>query len=141
MDDWLRLGHWTQGKAYRIERIRLLEENLRLEGDFAPSPLALLAPEDQVFVAAFVRSHGSIKQMEASFGLSYPTIKKRLDRLAEELSFVEAQVHTVATKTAKTGLPGVSSVLDELESGTLDVAAALARLEGAGTTDHSQDMG
>lgn len=135
MEDWQRLDHWTRGKAYRIERVRLVDEELVLEGEFAPSPLASLGVEDQVFVAAFVRAHGSIKQMEAAFGLSYPTIKKRLDRLADRLSFVEAQIQTVAPAPRPLGAAGssaVSQVLDELEAGTLRVQEALARLGAQG---------
>jgi hypothetical protein len=139
MEDWLRLAHWTQGKPYRIERVRLVDEGLLLEGDFAPSPLALLTPEDQVFVAAFVRAHGSIKQMEASFGLSYPTIKKRLDRLAEGLTFVEAQVQTVATKAPTPSAPGLSALLDALETGSMGVAEALARLESKTSADKATE--
>jgi len=132
MEDWQRLDHWTQGRPYRIERVRLAEEGLVLEGDFAPSPLACLTAEDQVFVAAFVRSHGSIKQMEAAFGLSYPTIKKRLDRLAEALSFVAVQVHTVVAAPPPRESSAVARVLDELEAGTLRVQDALERLDPKG---------
>ena len=52
-------------------------------------PLARLAGDDQVFVAAFIRCHGSIKQMEKFFGVSYPTIKNRLNRIGAQLPFAE----------------------------------------------------
>ena len=42
-----------------------------------------------MFVAAFVRAHGSIKEMERTFGVSYPTNKSRLKRIAEHLDFVD----------------------------------------------------
>jgi hypothetical protein len=45
--------------------------------------------DDQIFITAFVRSHGSIKEMERVFGVSYPTIKARLTRIAASLEFVE----------------------------------------------------
>jgi len=41
--------------------------------------------EDQVFVAAFLRSHGSIKEMEQVFGVSLSTIKARLNRISAQL--------------------------------------------------------
>ena len=43
-------------------------------------------------MAAFVKSHGSIKQMEKLFGISYPTVKNRLNRLATKLDFVDISV-------------------------------------------------
>ncbi len=45
--------------------------------------------EDQVFVAAFLRSHGSIKEMEQVFGVELPTVKARLNRIAAALEFVD----------------------------------------------------
>ena len=52
-------------------------------------PLARLSSENQVFIMAFIQCHGSIKDMEQMFGISYPTVKNRLNRLAEELRLVE----------------------------------------------------
>jgi hypothetical protein len=79
-----------------------------------------------VFVAAFVRCHGSIKQMEQYFGVSYPTIKNRLNRIGRELSFVEIEQGPGAeTPAASTR----SDVLDRLSRGELTVAQALDQLK------------
>ena len=80
--------------------------------------LARLSIEDQVFVIAFVRSHGSIKEMERTFGVSYPTIKSRLNRVAEQLDFVD-------TDPAPTG----ADVVDRLRRGEISVQEALTELE------------
>jgi len=64
-------------------------EGNAVEGAFAPPQLACLSLEDQIFVTAFLRSHGSIKEMEQTFGVSYPTIKARLNRIAGQLEFVD----------------------------------------------------
>src|SRR5579864_5373094 len=58
---------------------------LTLEGDFEVSPLGKLNPNDQAFVIAFVRHHGSLKKMESIFGISYPTVKNRLNSIAAVL--------------------------------------------------------
>jgi hypothetical protein len=79
--------------------------------------LAKLGMEDQVFVAAFVRSHGSIKQMEQLFGISYPTVKNRLNRIAEKLKFVEI---TLAEDS--------SDILAQLERGEITAKEAIERL-------------
>ena len=55
--------------------------------------------EDQVFVAAFLKSHGSIKEMEQVFGVSYPTVKARLNRIAGQLEFVETDPKPRAMKS------------------------------------------
>src|SRR5450631_3701077 len=87
--DWQALIKLTGGAAFEIERIRLSGRDVAIEGLFEVPPLAQLAADDQIFVAAFVRCHGSIKQMEKFFGVSYPTIKNRLNRIGTQLPFAE----------------------------------------------------
>jgi hypothetical protein len=117
--DWQVLTQLTRGAALLVERVRLVENGVSVEGSFEPPPLARLSAEDQVFVAAFVKCHGSIKQMEKYFGVSYPTIKNRLNRIGETLSFVEIQSDEA---------PPPSDVLKRLEDGALTVEQALEEL-------------
>lgn len=87
--DWQELTGFTRGERLVIERVRLPEKDIVLEGHFELPPLAQLTMGDQVFVVAFLRSHGSIKDMEELFGISYPTVKNRLKRIAQKLEFVD----------------------------------------------------
>ena len=64
-----------------VTEIKLEKTGITIGGNFDLPPLGRLSYEDQVFVAEFVRSHGSIKQMEKTFGVSYPTIKNRLNQI------------------------------------------------------------
>src|SRR6267154_3133815 len=89
--DWQELTQLTRGQPLVVERVRLTEKDIVVEGRFELPQLARLSLEDQVFVTAFVRSHGSIKEMEQVFGVSYPTIKSRLTRIANSLEFVETE--------------------------------------------------
>lgn len=116
--DWQELTQLTQGAALVVERVRLPERDIAIEGSFALPPLASLNLEDQVFVAAFVQCHGSIKQMEQYFGVSYPTIKNRLNRIGEQLNFVQV-----------TPASDREDALAQLEQGTITVEEALKRLE------------
>ncbi len=124
--DWQSLTKLTQGGRILVERVLLVESRVRIEGRFEPPPLARLAAEDQVFVAAFVRCHGSIKQMEKYFGVSYPTIKNRLNRIGEALSFVEI---------GRDEAPTTSDVLTRLEQGAITVAEALEQLRAGEKED------
>ncbi|MCM3877929.1 MAG: DUF2089 domain-containing protein [Thermoanaerobaculia bacterium] len=117
--DWQALTNITRGASILVERVRLADRDVSIEGSFEPPALARLAAEDQVFVAAFVRCHGSIKQMEKYFGVSYPTIKNRLNRIGEALSFVEI---------GRDEVPSASDVLKRLEDGTITAAQALEEL-------------
>jgi len=125
--DWQTLTKLTAGAPMQIERIRLVESDVAIEGQFDPPPLAQLSAEDQVFVAAFVRCHGSIKQMEQYFGVSYPTIKNRLNRIGAQLPFVEVEPEKSSPQT--------TDLLDRLDRGELSVADVLARLKGQATKE------
>ncbi len=49
------------------------------------APLLRLSPEDQSFVEAFVAESGSLKAMASRLGVSYPTVRNRLDDVIEKL--------------------------------------------------------
>jgi hypothetical protein len=115
--EWHELTKMTQGKPLTVERVRLVDNDIAIEGSFALPPLASLSAEDQVFVMAFVRCHGSIKAVEEMFGISYPTVKNRLNRIARRLEFVE----TVS-------VPPDEEVIGEVERGEISVDEALRRL-------------
>ena len=89
--DWQNLTSLTRGRPLVVERVRLVGSDISIEGEFGLPPLAQLTMEDQAFVMAFVREHGSIKQMEAQFGISYPTVKNRLNQVSERLEEYESR--------------------------------------------------
>ncbi len=117
--DWQELTRLTGGERILIERVRLPDRDVSIEGCFEPPPLAGLAAEDQIFVAAFVQSHGSIKAMEELYGVSYPTVKNRLRRIAARLALIRIEP-----------APSRSGVLDDLEAGRITVDQAVERLGG-----------
>jgi hypothetical protein len=117
----------TGGSRFLIERVRLVDEDIAIEGRFDLPPLASLTAEDQVFVAAFVRCHGSIKQMEKFFGVSYPTIKNRLNRIGALLPFAEM----TPGDPAPGGAVPTSDLLSRLERGEINVNDVLSRLRKA----------
>ena len=123
--DWQALSKLIGSNRIEIDRVRLVETGVAIEGPFTLPPLAELSTEDQVFVAAFVRCHGSIKQMEKYFGVSYPTIKNRLNKIGSQLSFVEIQEGDPPEPAAETP----RDILIRLSSGELTVAQALQRLK------------
>jgi len=115
--DWQQLTALTRQQRLVIERVRLTDSDIAIEGQFELPPLARLAAEDQVFVAAFVASHGSIKEMERLFGVSYPTIKNRLRRISDQLDFVHVKA-----------APPDADVLAQLANGEIDVETAVEML-------------
>jgi hypothetical protein len=100
-----------------IDRVGCRECGVAMEGAFETAPLARLSEQDQVFVHAFLRHHGSIKKMESLFGVSYPTVKNRLRSITAELD-----------QSYRSGSPR-TQVLDQLSRGEITVEEALDKLE------------
>ena len=120
--DWQELTRLTGGAAFVVERVRLVGKDIAIEGAFAPPQLARLTAEDQVFIAAFLRSHGSIKEMEQMFGVSYPTIKARLNRISASLDFIDESPGPARSEVR-------AEVLDRLASGEITAEQAISALE------------
>ncbi len=115
--DWQELTRITHGSSMVVERVRLIDSGIAVEGEFDLPPLARLAGEDQVFVMAFVKCDGSIKEMERVFGISYPTVKSRLSRISSQLLFVEDIT-----------VPKKEEILASLERGEISAQEAIERL-------------
>ena len=118
--DWKELTEITRGSAVEIERVRLKHNGVAIEGHFELPPLAQLTLEDQIFVTAFIRCGGSIKEMEELFGISYPTVKNRLTGIAGKLEFVEINPPDSSNE-----------VLNQLDRGDISVEDAIKKLGGS----------
>ncbi len=115
--DWSYVTKITENKPITVIKVKT-DDNITIEGQFELPPIAQLSQDDQVFVAVFVKSHGSIKEMEKHFGISYPTVKSRLNRIGSQLDFVE-----VETTVERVG------VLEKLERGEISVDDAITELK------------
>jgi len=116
--DWQDLLHIAQGCPLVVERVRIPQKQISVEGEFVLPVLAQFGLDDQVFIAAFVRCHGSIKEMEQIFGVSYPTIKARLNRISAQLPFVDTNPS-----------PSRTEVLERLDNGEITADEAIRTLE------------
>ena len=65
----------------------------------------------------FVHCHGSIKDIKEIFGISYPTIKNRIDRIARQFEFVE--IVKISTD---------EEVIGELERGEISAEETIRKL-------------
>jgi len=101
----------------RVSRVSCPNCAIQMDGAFEVSPLARLSPSDQAFILAFVKSHGSIKEMESQLGVSYPTVKNRLNAVSTALddSFQAPDSSNL-------------DVLDRLSRGEIGVDEALSHI-------------
>jgi len=104
-------------QSMTISRLVCSDCNLVLEGGFEVSPLARLSTEDQVFVTAFVRYHGSIKKMEELFDISYPTVKNRLNAIGAALdkSYQAPSANAIILEQISRGEITVSEALEKMK--------------------------
>ena len=118
MNDWQQLTDLTQNKEINIARVKAVESGVSIEGNFELPPLARLNMEDQIFVATFVKSHGSIKDMEELYGVSYPSIKNRLNRISKAFDFIDLTPANPA-----------GDILEDLDKGNISFDQAMKELK------------
>ena len=117
-NDWQELTKLTQGEPILVERVKLVRNGISIDSEFELPPLAQITAEDQVFVMAFIQASGSIKEMERIFGISYPTVKNRLKRIADHLPLTES----APPQSNK------SAILDQIESGEISAKEGIRRM-------------
>ncbi len=90
----------------------------RLSGQFDLPRLLTLARDQMEFVEIFLKCRGNIKEVERELGVSYPTVRNRLEEVIRALGF---QAHS--------GLRS-DEVLESLSKGELSVDEAVELLKG-----------
>ena len=71
-------------------KLRCRSCEMTMEGRLPVSRLALLSAEQQQFIEAFLVARGNIKEAERELGISYPTVRKKLDEVVQALGHAPA---------------------------------------------------
>ena len=72
-------------KPLHITKLHCPACGTSIEGDFQAERLLALTPEQRSFVLSFLRNRGNIREMEKELGISYPTVRARLDQILAAL--------------------------------------------------------
>lgn len=107
----------TQQSCTRCETVVL--------GRFKSDIFSRLSAESLNFIIVFVKNRGNIKEMERELGLSYWTIRNRLNEVIAELGFETEAEDAAAVQSANQR----QEILARLERGELQVEDATALLE------------
>ncbi|APD08965.1 MULTISPECIES: DUF2089 domain-containing protein [Thermus] len=94
-----------------------------VSGRFALNEFALLPKEHLDFLRLFVKARGNLKEVERLLGVSYPTVRARLDALLRALGY-EDEAEPEGAEAARL------EVLEALRKGEISVEEAVARLRG-----------
>ncbi|HOO44222.1 MAG TPA: DUF2089 domain-containing protein [Bacillota bacterium] len=93
-----------------------------LKGKFTLSKFNYLDTEKLYFIEVFVKNRGNIKTIEKEMGLSYPTIKKMLDEVIEQLGY-SSKEEEEEVKPEYNG-PSRKEILEKIDNGELSVEEA-----------------
>ncbi|HEX9636952.1 MAG TPA: DUF2089 family protein [Acidobacteriota bacterium] len=78
------------GQALDVVRLACSRCDTAVEGRFGLPLLARLDAEDQELILSFLTASGSLKELAKRYGLSYPTVRNRLDALIERIERLAA---------------------------------------------------
>ncbi|MFC1736220.1 DUF2089 domain-containing protein [Candidatus Hydrogenedentota bacterium] len=78
-------------QTLKVRRFECSNCDTAVEGNFDLPTLARLTPEEQSFVLNLVKCGGSLKDLAKIYGVSYPTVRNRLDALIERLDGLQSQ--------------------------------------------------
>ena len=117
-----------------VTEIHCAQCDVQMHGQFAIAPYRNLDVEQVRFLETFLRCRGVIRDMEAALGISYPTVRARLDALLVSLGFdggpfaADAPTPPPAPMTAAQKAARRKEILASIENGTLDANAGLTAL-------------
>lgn len=110
------------GADTEITRISCQACDTTIEGHFKPCKFCRLTPEQKSFIDVFIRCRGNIKEVERELGVSYPTVKNRLEDVAAALG------HSSQTAPMQES-PDRKHILERLNNGEITVDEAISLLK------------
>ncbi len=105
-----------------------------LEGDFSVGRFGRLSREQLALLESFLRSRGNLRDMERELGISYPTVRSRVEALVRALGFREPEgdgADTDAEVVVEPAGPTRQEILERLarhEIGAADAAVMIRNL-------------
>ena len=114
------------GELY-ISELSSEESGITLRGKFEIPKYAQLDPEQARFLETFLRCRGMLNSVERELGISYPTVRSRLDALLDALDLPPIKDES---GTRKEKIADRRKILDQLEKGEITPEEAKAKLRG-----------
>lgn len=115
------------GEKLSITRLGCPKCSTALEGDFEPCEFCRLPAEDLDFVKVFIKCRGNIKDVEKELGISYPTVRGKLDTVIKGLGFEVSVKEAVKENEEKAAAR--SEIIDRLSKGEITPKEAADRIK------------
>jgi hypothetical protein len=129
------------GGAVVITEIRCPHCQLVMQGQFTPGPFSALSDDQFAFIRAFLRVRGNLSELEKVLGISYPTIRNKLDEVNTVLDKAEAAARadldsrgpaaesfSSAAGPEPAGQSERAAILQQVSAGVLSAAEAVQLL-------------
>ena len=116
------------GRNMEVTRLTCTACETKVTGRFIPTNFDRLFPEDLHFAELFIRLRGNIKDMERELGISYPTVRGRLDDVIHALGY---EAEESGKKADEEPSAHRRDILDRLERGEIDATVAASLLKNA----------
>ena len=110
------------GSETEVTRISCDRCDTTIEGHFQLCKFCKLTAEQKAFTDVFIKCRGNIKEVEKELGVSYPTVKNRLEDVASALGY-KAEAEPIADTGKR------KEVLEKLNSGEISVEEAVSLLK------------
>lgn len=118
------------GNPMRVTGLHCQSCQTSLNGSFELCKFCRLTEEQQWFVEVFIAARGNIKEVERILGISYPTVRSRLDGIVERLGYVVQGSND--KEDSELGQEERRQILEALDRGDIDPEEAISRLRGQG---------
>jgi len=103
-----------------------------LEGSFSLGPLQRLSGDQISFVEAFIRARGSLKDVGAELGMSYPTVNSRLNEILLALGYADRVKVPDVPDNQAVAADRKRDILMQVREGKMTAAEAEHLLRGRG---------
>ncbi len=98
-----------------------------IEGDFQPCEFCRLPEQDLEFIKVFIKCRGNIKDVEKEMGISYPTVRNKLDSVIKGLGYEVSSKELIKENEDKGAAR--NEILDQLSNGEISPKEATERIK------------
>lgn len=121
-----------------VAKIHCPKCDIALDGEFAMPALSRLAPAQLDFAEVFLKNRGVIRDVERELGVSYPTVRARLDDLIAALGY-QVRPPSPDGDGAESSATRRRTILADLKAGKITPEDAMAAIGASGQTRKSHD--
>ncbi len=115
------------GEKLSITKLGCHKCSTSIEGVFEPCEFCRLPEEELSFLKIFIKCRGSIKDVEKEMGISYPTVRGKLDSLIRSLGYEVPTKETEKENEEKKAAR--NEILDKLSNGELTPKEATEKIK------------